>query len=145
MNLAFDTSVLVDLMRGDDWVRAAYVQAKRAEAVLSVSVLVLQELRFGAHMSARPAVQHAVTNEWLRGAAVTPYEVADAEGAAALQAQMERAGLRAPRSDFLIGAHALARGCTLVTANTRHFENIPGLELLNWRLPPEAQDHAPHA
>jgi len=40
------------------------------------------------------------------------------------------------RKDFdrLIGAHALANGCTLVTANGPDFADIPGLSLENWTL-----------
>ena len=40
------------------------------------------------------------------------------------------------RKDFdrLIGAHALATGCTLVTANAPDFSDIPGLSLDNWTL-----------
>ena len=34
--------------------------------------------------------------------------------------------------DTLIAAHALALDMTLVTHNTRHFEKVPGLRLLDW-------------
>ena len=42
----------------------------------------------------------------------------------------------ARRKDFdrLIGAHALATGCTLVTANGPDLSDIPGLSLENWTL-----------
>jgi tRNA(fMet)-specific endonuclease VapC len=42
----------------------------------------------------------------------------------------------ARRKDFdrLIGAHALATGCTLVTANASDFADIPGLSLKSWAL-----------
>jgi tRNA(fMet)-specific endonuclease VapC len=34
--------------------------------------------------------------------------------------------------DRLIAAHALALDMTLVTNNTRHFADIPGLRVENW-------------
>jgi tRNA(fMet)-specific endonuclease VapC len=34
--------------------------------------------------------------------------------------------------DILIGATAIVHGLTLVTNNTRHFENISGLALEDW-------------
>ena len=37
--------------------------------------------------------------------------------------------------DRLIGAHALALELTLITANERHFADIPGLRFENWTLP----------
>lgn len=36
--------------------------------------------------------------------------------------------------DLLIAATALTHGMTLITSNTRHFHDIPGLKLLNPRL-----------
>jgi tRNA(fMet)-specific endonuclease VapC len=38
------------------------------------------------------------------------------------------------RSDLLIASVALAHHATLVTANTRHFANIPGLKVEDWTL-----------
>ncbi len=143
MRLALDANVVIDLMRGDEVVRLSYFDARQSQAEMSVSVMVLQELRFGSALSARPAVQAALIDRWLGSTAIVPYEAPDALTAAALQAEMQRAGQTAPIGDFFIGAHAVARGCALVTADTRHFQNIPGLELLNWRLPPGEQE-PPH-
>jgi tRNA(fMet)-specific endonuclease VapC len=36
--------------------------------------------------------------------------------------------------DAMIAAVARSRGDIVVTDNTRHFENIPGLELENWLM-----------
>jgi tRNA(fMet)-specific endonuclease VapC len=36
------------------------------------------------------------------------------------------------RFDHLIAAHALSCGLTMVTRNTRHFANVPGLRVENW-------------
>lgn len=38
------------------------------------------------------------------------------------------------RSDLLIAAVALAHHATLVTANTQHFANIPGLKVEDWTV-----------
>jgi predicted nucleic acid-binding protein len=35
-------------------------------------------------------------------------------------------------SDILIAAYCIANDCTLVTANTKDFENIEGLRVVNW-------------
>ena len=35
--------------------------------------------------------------------------------------------------DILIAAYCLVNGYTLVTNNTRHFEHIDGLNLVNWK------------
>ena len=36
-------------------------------------------------------------------------------------------------ADLLIAAFCLVNDCTLVTNNVRHFENIDGLKLVNWK------------
>lgn len=36
--------------------------------------------------------------------------------------------------DRLIAAHALSRGLTVVTDNTKHFADVPGLEVENWTV-----------
>lgn len=112
---------------------------------MAVSVLVEQELRFGAELSPRTAIEHNLIDAWLSDKTVVPYEAEDARLAARAQAAMERSGIRAPYDDFLIGAHALARGLTLVTSNTRHFKNIPGLALLDWRDGPTRDQDERHA
>lgn len=140
MKLALDANVVIDLMRGDEIVRENLFGARQFRAEIVVSVMVLQELRFGSALSARPSVQEALIDRWLNAVPIIAYEIPDALMAAALQASMQRAGQTAPIGDFLIGAHAVSRGCALVTADTRHFQNIPGLKLLNWRLPPEEQE-----
>jgi predicted nucleic acid-binding protein len=35
-------------------------------------------------------------------------------------------------TDLFIAATALVHGLTLVTHNTRHFQNLPGLEVADW-------------
>ncbi|HLF28797.1 MAG TPA: type II toxin-antitoxin system VapC family toxin [Anaerolineae bacterium] len=52
--------------------------------------------------------------------------------AADLHATLRRRGQLLPDADLLIAATALARGYTLVTRNTGHFERVPNLQLENW-------------
>jgi tRNA(fMet)-specific endonuclease VapC len=46
-----------------------------------------------------------------------------------------RVPFRRGRFDRLIGAHALALGVTIVTANEADFADIPGLKIENWTRP----------
>jgi tRNA(fMet)-specific endonuclease VapC len=40
--------------------------------------------------------------------------------------------LKMRRPDMLIACIALAHDALLVTANTKHFNKVPGLKLANW-------------
>jgi tRNA(fMet)-specific endonuclease VapC len=49
-----------------------------------------------------------------------------------IAAELSMRGLGISAEDLLIAATALQTDLTLVTANTKHFEIIPGLKLENW-------------
>lgn len=134
--LALDANVVIDLGRGDQTVRMNFDRA--IEVVpMWISVFVLQELLFGVNRNEEPGRENARLAPILADLQVLPFERADAIVGGRTRALMESQGRRAPLGDFIVGVHALARESTIVTANTRHFENIPGLKLLNWRQPPE--------
>ncbi len=135
-----DSNVLIDFVRGRRTVREGYHHAEQQGLTLLLSVIVLEELELGVHRAASPDKERALLAPLLRDTAVIPFEQPDALLAARLQAQLWRAGVKPSYADLLIGAHALSRGCPLVTANTRHFQNIPGLKLLDWTQPPPEQD-----
>jgi tRNA(fMet)-specific endonuclease VapC len=101
---------------------------------VSISAVVLAELRFGIHASAaerRPGNLQAL-NDFLSMVAVHgwPAEAADLYGArrVALKAQ----GLPIGANDLLIGCHALHLGRVLVTQNLREFERLEGLRVESW-------------
>jgi tRNA(fMet)-specific endonuclease VapC len=50
---------------------------------------------------------------------------------------LEQAGTPIGPNDLLIAAHSLALDLTLVTANIREFERVPGLKLENWLIDDE--------
>ncbi|MBK9574511.1 MAG: type II toxin-antitoxin system VapC family toxin [Rhodoferax sp.] len=60
-------------------------------------------------------------------------EAADIYGP--LKDTLKRQGRPIGDMDTLIAAHALAEKLILVTHNTRHFENVPGLKLEDWLAP----------
>jgi predicted nucleic acid-binding protein len=53
--------------------------------------------------------------------------------AASLYVQARRKGKPIDDADLLIAAFCIVNGYTLVTNNTRHFENIDGLDCVNWK------------
>jgi len=53
--------------------------------------------------------------------------------AAQIYAMLSQQGKMIDDADIFIAAFCLVNGCTLITNNTRHFENISGLKLVNWK------------
>ena len=137
--IALDSNVIIDTLRGKYPVRRRLMEAKSMGLPMAVSCLALEEVMVGVHRRPDGSRAEGALRTYLVGVDIVPFEEADALLASSVRAGMETSGVKAPRIDFLIGAHALARGHTLVTANTRDFRNIPGLRLLDWTQAPEAQ------
>lgn len=100
-------------------------------AGLGVSSITAAELYFGAARSGS-ARNLAALHQFLE-----PLELADFDHPAAaaygrLRATLEAAGTPIGPLDTQIAAHALALGVTLVSNNTREFQRVPGLALVDW-------------
>lgn len=63
---------------------------------------------------------------------VIPYDEAAAQVHGEFRAELEKQGRTLSFVDGQIGAIAVARRLTLVTRNTRDFQDIPGLKLQCW-------------
>jgi predicted nucleic acid-binding protein len=57
------------------------------------------------------------------------------EEAARIYAELKPQGITIDDNDIYIAAYCKVHGLTLVTNNTRHFANIPGLSLADWSVP----------
>jgi tRNA(fMet)-specific endonuclease VapC len=128
-----DTSVCIDLLRGEAPALAAALPRHRGGSIL-VSSITVAELRFGEARRTNRRHTRAVDD------LLAPFEVAAFDAAAALaygplRAALEGAGRPIGPLDTLIAAHALSVGATVVTGNLREFRRVPGLRSLA-TLPP---------
>ena len=102
---------------------------------VGVSAITYCELQYGVARSSRPEENQLALAEFLG-----PLEVLDFPSEAAIvfgviRAHLQRAGFPIANYDLLIAAHALHRGLTLVTNNTKEFGRVPGLKVENWIEP----------
>ena len=63
---------------------------------------------------------------------VLDFDAEDAEEAGDIRATLQRAGTPIGPYDILIAAQARRRDALLVTANTREFARVPGLQIEDW-------------
>jgi tRNA(fMet)-specific endonuclease VapC len=132
--LCLDTNaIIISINDKTSRVRARFDQTLRSGVPVSISSIVLFELWYGAAKGSRR--QHnatTITNLLTAPIAVLSFEPGDAEEAGDIRAALERAGTPIGPYDVLIAAQARRRGATLVTANTREFARVPGLQIEDW-------------
>jgi tRNA(fMet)-specific endonuclease VapC len=132
-----DTNVCIDLIRGRSVaVRRRFKEAIDEGSVLCVSSVVLHELWYGVAKSAQRERNTARLRTFLSG----PFEIlywddADARAAGEVRAQVENDGYSIGAYDALIAAQAVRRGIPVVTANTKEFKRVDGLDWEDWARP----------
>jgi tRNA(fMet)-specific endonuclease VapC len=130
-----DANVAIALLNDrQPQVRARFDAALGAGMPLALSIIVFHELMYGAAASERRKANEDKIAIFIASArlALLPFEAADAREAADIRADLKRAGAPIGPYDVLIAAQARRAGTTLVTANTREFERVPGLTVVDW-------------
>ena len=135
--ICLDTNAVIAVLNNrTSPVRTRIIAALNQRIALSISSIVLFELRYGAAKSANPERNVQRIADFLAGdITLLPFEPADAEEAGDIRAALERAGAPIGPYDILIAAQARRRAAMLVTANAREFARIPGLLTEDWAVP----------
>ncbi|MCA0401983.1 MAG: PIN domain-containing protein [Proteobacteria bacterium] len=130
-----DANVAIALLNDrQPQVRARFDMARAAGTPLALSIIVFHELMYGAAASERRKANEDKIAIFITSARLIllPFEAEDAREAAEIRADLKRAGAPIGPYDVLIAAQARRAGTTLVTANTREFERVPGLTVVDW-------------
>ena len=131
MNLRYmlDTDSVSFALRGLGNVSQRLLAHKPSE--ICMSSITLSELRYGAELRHSDKLNHLI-EEFAQAIAVMPFDTSSAVQFGRTASDLTRKGLPIGNFDTLIAAHALSLHLILVTNNTKHFRNVPGLEIENW-------------
>jgi tRNA(fMet)-specific endonuclease VapC len=129
-----DTNIVSDLVRHPHTGQIARHIEQVGEERICTSIIVAAELHYGAAKSGSRRLSRLVEGALAR-IKVLPFEEPAETTYAKLRVALERRGRLLGSNDLWIAAHALTLGHTLVTANTREFARVPGLECENWLSP----------
>ena len=99
---------------------------------ICISSVTLAELRYGVAKSQYQEKNQTALDEFILPLKVAHFEEAAASVYGALRASLEKKGTPIGALDTMIGAHALSLNLTLVTNNTKEFNRIVGLKVIDW-------------
>lgn len=135
MVVHLDTSFLVDLMReqrrGGEGPARAWLETNTHER-LAISVPVLCEILAGVELHAEPGEERRRVRRVCGGLRVVSLDERVASVYARVTASLRRAGKPSGVMDTLIASAALSEGAALLTRNTRHFDLVPDLMVLDY-------------
>jgi tRNA(fMet)-specific endonuclease VapC len=120
-----DTDVLIDYLGGVE-----PGASRVAEGIKSGSLHTTAVSRFELLSGARTPRQRAAILDMLNVVRTLPLAAREADLAAQLRHDLDRAGTAIGMADSLIAGIALAHGGILVTRNRKHFERVPGLHVI---------------
>ena len=134
MTYLLDTDTCVALIRDNPpRARARFVQAAAGGKSAAVSSITAFELWYGAAKGRhREDNLRAVETFFAGPVEFWPFEDNDARAAGEIRADLEVSGRLIGPYDLLIAGQAISRRATVVTANTKEFGRIRGLEHEDW-------------
>lgn len=136
MAFLVDTCVWIDVERGA--LAPADVAQLTAREPVFISPVTLAELRFGAEIArdASTRQKRLAALSRLARKPLLPIDGATGDIFGSLAAQVKAADRqhRYRVQDLWLASQALQHNCHLLTRNPRDFEDIPGLELVLYRL-----------
>jgi tRNA(fMet)-specific endonuclease VapC len=132
MSFLLDTNIVSAHLRRPAGLSHRFIQHSGR---LTVPTLVLAELYAWAYGRDNPTPVLDRIRSLLGEVRVLTFEEDAAERFGVIQNHLLRQGITVSPVDLMIGSVALVNDLTLVTHNTKDFENIPGLRLQDWLTP----------
>lgn len=101
---------------------------------IGISSITLAELRYGVAKSRHHEKNATALDEFIIPLEILPFDEEAALFYGEIRSYLEQAGTPIGSMDLLIAAHAASLKMTLVTNNTREFNRVPGLTVIDWAV-----------
>ncbi len=96
-----------------------------------ISDITVAELKFGAENSKQKAKNRKVIESFIDSIQILPI-ITCLDTYAKEKSRLRKGGMIIDEFDLLIGSSAIENHMVLVTRNTKHFERLRNLEIVNW-------------
>lgn len=126
-----DTNTCIYFLNGRfESVRTNLLARKPEE--IRIPAVVKAELLTGAYKSQRKEKTLKQLECFLKPFVVEDFTEEMTYTYAEIRSELEHSGTLIGANDLLIAAHVLTKGGVLVTNNTKEFQRVAGLQLINW-------------
>jgi len=136
LGLILDSSVIVAAERKRQTVEELLTLIRQTfgEIEVAISAVTVAELVHGVVRANAPELRlrrRAFIDELKKHVPVHPVTDATGEIAGQLSGEQAAKGITLPADDLLIGASAIEQGYAVATLNARHFQKVPGLQVVS--------------
>jgi len=131
MIVMLDTNTCIALIKRKP-VHAVQKFSKYQIGDIGISAVTLAELRYGVSKSQHQAKNQAALDEFMLPLEFAAFDEQATLAYGVLRAVLEKKGTPIGPLDTMIAAHALSLGVTLVTNNSREFNRVPKLTVVDW-------------
>jgi predicted nucleic acid-binding protein len=126
--VCFDTSFLVDFLRGGDNTRSAYLRLKSEGHSFATTTINAFELFRGLDKRGRIKGEEEAVRKLLSRLVVWGFDMDAAERSSRIYTEMERTGSVVGINDCFMAAIAISNGCQKIVSDDLHFQRISGIE-----------------
>ncbi|MBR2520493.1 MAG: PIN domain-containing protein [Selenomonadaceae bacterium] len=131
MRYLLDTNVIIDILRGNENVVQRYqIETIKKNKIFICPIVYYEVIRGFKIGGATKKLENFL--QLYKNWTMLTFDEDVSEKAADLYEKLHN-GQTIEDNDLYIAANAMVNGCTLVTANTRHFGRVEGLNFVNWR------------
>lgn len=131
MRYLIDTCIVSYFVRGEHRILEHIKSTPPNE--ICISTITQMEIEFGLALNAVRAKKiRPVMHHFLGSINILPFTNDDAHYAANIRAKLQKLGNPIGAYDVLLAGCALSRDLIFVTANTKEFQRVNGLEIENW-------------
>lgn len=129
--MILDSTFLIDVLRGSSDV-SELIEELDASGTPLVSALTVMELYEGVQLAETSDAERAAVEALLDDIDSVPFDSECAIRAGQLLVELSRVGEPIDETDVMIAATALVHERPVVTRNVKHFERVPGLDVVSY-------------
>jgi len=131
----FDTDTLSNVVKRKPSEKLLQKLKETPIAFQHTSAINVGEIYYGANRSSRKKqILKAFEEMVFSNVNILPFDHQSGRVFGILKAKLEKLGIGCSEPDLRIAAVAIQHSLFLITGNTKHFKNIPGLRIENWIL-----------